>query len=246
MADGPVPDDGAAISSPGSLHVGGLVPFTSTDFPGKLSAVIFCQGCPWRCGYCHNPHLLPARGEQAHEWGAILDWLDTRCGLLDAVVFSGGEPTAQAGLAGAMQAVRDKGFAIGLHTGGIYPRRLADLLHVVDWVGLDIKAPIRHYDRVTGIRMSGPAAFASLELLLRAGVPFEVRTTIHHLLTPPEDLLALARELGAYGVSDWKLQLFRPVGCANSALNAASPQGEFLPEGLLEDLRQAVPGAALR
>ena len=43
-----------------SLRVGGLVPLTSIDFPGELAAVVFTQGCPWRCVYCHNPELLPA------------------------------------------------------------------------------------------------------------------------------------------------------------------------------------------
>ena len=41
------------------LKVGGVTPFSATDYPGKLAAVVFVQGCPWRCGYCHNPHLQP-------------------------------------------------------------------------------------------------------------------------------------------------------------------------------------------
>ncbi len=80
-----------------ALRVGGFVPFTSTDYPGALAAVVFCQGCPWRCGYCHNPHLIAARGDDERDFARIVDWLGTRRGLLDAVVFSGGEPTAQAG-----------------------------------------------------------------------------------------------------------------------------------------------------
>ena len=81
-----------------ALRVGGFVPFTSTDYPDALAAVVFCQGCPWRCGYCHNPHLIPARGDDERDFARILDWLASRRGLLDAVVFSGGEPTAQAGI----------------------------------------------------------------------------------------------------------------------------------------------------
>jgi pyruvate formate lyase activating enzyme len=246
MADVPVPDDDTAASTRLMLHVGGLVPFTSTDFPGKLAAVIFCQGCPWRCGYCHNPHLLPARGDREQDWNAVLAWLDTRRGLLDGVVFSGGEPTAQAALGSAMRDVRAKGYAIGLHTGGIYPRRLADVLDLVDWVGIDIKAPVEKYGDVTGVHMSGPAAFASLEILMRAKIPCEVRTTVHRLLTPAADLRLLASELAHYGVRHWKLQMFRPVGCANGALIAASPHGEHLPEGLIEDLRRQVPEVELQ
>ena len=100
----------AGATAPAVLRVGGLVPFTTTDYPGKLAAVVFAQGCPWRCGYCHNPHLLAPRGGAELAWDGVLDWLDRRQGLLDAVVFSGGEATAQAALAGAVHAVRAKGF----------------------------------------------------------------------------------------------------------------------------------------
>jgi pyruvate formate lyase activating enzyme len=244
MTDGP--DERAADVVPPIFHLGGLVPFTTTDYPGKLAAVVFAQGCPWRCGYCHNPHLLPARGTDEVDWGAVLAWLDTRRGLLDAVVFSGGEPTAQAALGGAMRAVRDKGFGVGLHTGGIYPRRLAEVVGLCDWVGLDIKAPIASYAMVTGVAVSGPAAFASLDLLQRAGVALEVRTTVHPLLTPPPDLLALAGELAACGVRAWTLQMFRPVGCANDALNAAAAQGARVDEALLAALRERIPEISLR
>ncbi len=135
-----------------ALRVGGFVPFTLTDYPGALAAVVFCQGCPWRCGYCHNPHLIAAHGDDERDFARIVDWLGTRRGLLDAVVFSGGEPTAQAGLPAAIAAVRALGFKIGLHTGGAYPRRLAKVLPLVDWVGLDVKAPRAEYECVTGDR----------------------------------------------------------------------------------------------
>jgi pyruvate-formate lyase-activating enzyme len=59
------------------LRVGGFVPFSGNDFPGKLAAVVFCQGCPWRCGYCQNPHLIPAQGLAEQGWDDILAWLDT-------------------------------------------------------------------------------------------------------------------------------------------------------------------------
>ena len=244
MTDGPVGHADAA--TPPTFRLGGLVPFTTTDYPGKLAAVVFAQGCPWRCGYCHNPHLLPSRGTDEVDWNAVLAWLDTRRGLLDAVVFSGGEPTAQPTLGAAMRTVRDKGFGIGLHTGGIYPRRLAEVVGLCDWVGLDIKAPIASYATITGVASSGPAAFASLDLLQRAGVAFEVRTTVHPLLTPPQDLLALAGELAAVGVRAWTLQMFRTIGCANEALNAAATQGVHLDPALLEALRARVPEVAVR
>jgi pyruvate formate lyase activating enzyme len=225
-----------AASIPPPLRVGGIVPFTTIDFPGALAAVVFCQGCPWRCGYCHNPHLLPARGAAAVEFGTVLDWLGDRRGLLDAVVFSGGEPTAQPVLVPALCAVRELGFRVGLHTGGAYPRRLARVLHHIDWVGIDVKAPWRRYARVTGVADSGKAALASLDLVLDRGVAYEVRTTIHPALTSPADLEELADALAARGVARWILQPFRPDGCADAASAAASRTAAMIDEALLRRL----------
>ena len=229
-----------------SLRVGGVVPFSTTDWPGRLAAVVFVQGCPWRCGYCHNPHLIPAQGPREESWQDILGWLDTRRGLLDAVVFSGGEPTVQPALPAAIRAVRAKGFAIGLHTGGAYPRRLAEISDDLDWVGLDIKAPAADYIAVTRVSASGIPAFASLDLLLRSAVALEVRTTVHPALTPPEGLARLAGELAARGVARWVLQPFRTTGCADAELVAAAPLGAAIAPGLLAQLRALVPGTVVR
>lgn len=242
----------ARESLPGAatLGVGGFVPFSATDYPGALAAVVFCQGCPWRCAYCHNPHLIAARaddgGTRAPDFTAILDWLQTRRGLLDAVVFSGGEPTAQPELGDAIAAVRASGFAIGLHTGGAYPRRLAQVLPLVDWVGFDVKAPIAEYKGVTGIEGSGSAALASLDLIPGAGPAFEVRTTVHPALTPADALERLARELAARGIERWVLQPFRPTGCADQALVVAAPRGALLEPALLARLRGLVPALEVR
>jgi len=228
------------------LRVGGFVPFTSTDYPGALAAVVFCQGCPWRCAYCHNPHLVPSRGDDERDFDAILDWLANRRGLLDAVVFSGGEPTAQPALADAIAEVRALGFAIGIHTGGAYPRRLARVLNEVDWIGIDIKAPVAEYTSVTGAADSGPAALASLDLVLAAGLAYEVRTTVHPVLTPADAIECLARELAARGVERWILQPFRPTGCANTDLVAAAPRGAMLDERLLASVSRHIPGVEVR
>ena len=71
-----------------ALRVGGLVPLTTLDFPDHLACVLFCQGCGWRCRYCHNPELIPACGTQERSWVDILDFRDQRVGLLEAAVCS--------------------------------------------------------------------------------------------------------------------------------------------------------------
>ncbi|MDP2784966.1 MAG: anaerobic ribonucleoside-triphosphate reductase activating protein [Sulfurimicrobium sp.] len=206
------------LPKPASLQVGGLTPLTTTDFPGLLAAVVFCQGCPWQCGYCHNPHLIPRGGEATRNWAEVMAFLHRRQGLLDAVVFSGGEPTLQSGLADACREARELGFKIGLHTAGTYPERLAEILPSLDWVGMDIKAPFADYDRTTGVPGSGERARESLLHLLDSGVDYEIRTTLHPDLMSEESIVALARELAALGVRHFVLQQFRAQGCADPVL----------------------------
>jgi len=243
MPDGAVLPKAARADA---LRVGGFVPFTMTDYPDALAAVVFCQGCPWRCGYCHNPHLIAARGDDEREFARILDWLRTRRGLLDAVVFSGGEPTAQAELADAIMAVHALGFKVGLHTGGANPRRLAAVLPHVDWVGIDVKAPRAEYAGVTGVPDSGMPALESLDLLLASGVAHEVRTTVHPALTPPPALEQLARELAERGVVRWVLQPFRATGCTSEALVSVAPNVVTIEPALLALLRTHVAAIAVR
>jgi len=175
--------------------------------------VVYCQGCPWRCGYCHNPHLLPRRAAGGIAWGGVLDFLFRRRGLLDAVVFSGGEPTAQPGLARAMREARALGYRIGLHSAGIYPRRFAEVLPLADWVGFDAKAPFdAAYERITGVRGSGEAALTSARALLESGVDCEFRTTWNAGFLSPAELGHLTQTLSELGVRRYALQEFRASG----------------------------------
>lgn len=203
-----------------ALKVGGVTPFSATDFPDQLSAVVFVQGCPWRCGYCHNPHLQERPQKGPLHWPRITDWLAGRAGLLDAVVFSGGEPTMDPALPDAIAQVRTLGFKIGLHTACIYPGRLAEVLPLVDWVGFDIKAPFANYARVAKVTGSGTVARECAALIVASGVAHECRTTVHPSLQSEDELLALATELAAIGVQDYAVQMFRPQGCADQALSA--------------------------
>jgi pyruvate formate lyase activating enzyme len=184
--------------------------------------VLFCQGCPWRCGYCHNSHLIAPDAPADWEWEEALDFLRRRRGLLDAVVFSGGEATLQVGLKAAMREVKAMGFKIGLHTAGSYPKRLAALLPLIDWVGLDIKAPFARYDAVSGVPGSGAKAKESLRLLVESGVEHECRTTVHPGLISEPELIALSESLFAFGARRHVLQAFRAAGCRDEGLNATA------------------------
>lgn len=200
------------------MRIGGFVPLSATDYPDHLSAVVFCQGCAWRCSYCHNPHLLPRRGEKQIAWTDILAFLQRRRGLLDAVVFSGGEPTLQPALPDAMRSVRTMGYRIGLHTAGLHPRRLAEVLPLVGWIGMDVKTRFHRYSDITGVPGSGERARRSVELILASGVPYEFRTTVHPSLLPSATLKALTDDLARLGVRRYVIQEFRATGCMPGTL----------------------------
>ena len=88
------------------LLIGGVETFSTVDFPGKLAAVIFMQGCPWRCPFCYNQAIQKIGQPTGFLWPKFIEFLKTRLGRLDAVVFSGGEPLVQDGLFDAMQEVK--------------------------------------------------------------------------------------------------------------------------------------------
>lgn len=225
-------------ATPHELVVGGLTPLTTIDLPGRLSAVVFCQGCPWRCGYCHNPELIPRRHDTDLDWSQVMAFLGRRQGLLDAVVFSGGEPTLQRGLLGAVRAVKGQGFQVALHTAGPYPQRLARVLPWLDWVGLDIKAPFERYERITGVPGSGRRARESARMVLESGVPCEFRTTVDEALLAPGELLDLARGLSELGVRHYVLQECR---------GPADPQTRFpIPDELIAGVGRLFPDFTVR
>ena len=193
-------------SDSGPIVVGGVTPFTTIDYPDHLATVLFLQGCPWRCHYCHNNKLLNRKQSAPIPWSSILDFLNQRKSLIDAVVFSGGEPTLQSGLANAIGQVRRMGFKIGLHTAGIYPDRLQKVLPGVDWVGLDIKASKQHYAAVTGVRNSGEQAWNSARIIVESVVDYEGRTTVHPRLMDRHKMNCLVDELRDSQVANYVIQ----------------------------------------
>lgn len=228
------------------LNIAGLTAFSTVDWPDMMAATVFLQGCPWNCFYCHNPALIDPRAEGDLSWSDVVDLLCERMGLLDGVVFSGGEPTLQRALVPAMEVVRSLGFRVGLHTAGAYPGLLAQALPHVDWVGLDIKALPEDYEQVTGRPHSGENAWRSLELvlgnrLLRARsdrpLDFEVRTTVHPGAIDDAGLRELGCRLADAGVGCWAVQRFRETGARSPLPRIDADAGRQRVEPLrLDDL----------
>jgi pyruvate formate lyase activating enzyme len=180
------------------VRIGGLTPFTLSDFPGRAAAVVFAQGCNFRCPYCHNGALLPDAPGRLPET-EVLAWLDRRRGRLGGVVVSGGEPTLQADLPQFCAALKARGFAVKLDTNGSRPGVLRDLLRggLLDYVAMDVKAPPASYHRLAGVPVVWTALAESIEVLAASRIPHHFRTTVVPALVSDADLRAIRALLPA-------------------------------------------------
>jgi pyruvate formate lyase activating enzyme len=180
------------------MNIGGFQSYSLCDFPGKVSAVIFIQGCNFRCPYCHNQSLLPSRASADHLIPApsILERLEHRRDVIDGVVLCGGEPTLQTDLPEFTEEICRMGYAVKLDTNGSRPHMMKRLLDagLLDYVAMDIKAPWTKYALLAGNKVAIDDLQASIRLLNSSGVEHEYRTTfIRELLTQKdmEDIKAL-------------------------------------------------------
>ena len=192
------------------IQIGGLVSFTTIDFPGKLAAVLFLCGCPLKCAYCSNPHLIPL-GEGQYDPDKVFEWLKNRVGKLEGIVFSGGEALMQSdSVVDYMRRVRDLGFAIGLHTNGFYPELLKRVTDIVDWVGLDFKATRARYPDLTGVDVAYDRMIESLKYWVSTGRGLEVRTTVDPEYVDKNDLSEIAKIASDNGVKNFAVQKYTP------------------------------------
>ena len=158
------------------MRISGLQKLSMVDYPGKLAATVFTGGCDLRCPFCHNAPLVVRVAETPHlSQEEILSFLDSRRGLLDGVVLSGGEPLLQPDAAEFLRAVRSMGFAVKLDTNGCHPEALADILRqgLADYVAMDIKNCREKYAGTVGVPDFDLAPVEeSIQLLCRSGVEF--------------------------------------------------------------------------
>ncbi len=241
---------GVAIKGADELRIAAITPFTTIDFPGLLSAVVFIQGCPWRCPYCQNAWMQSrerVEGGEIVTWDSVRALLKKRRGLLDGVVFSGGEPCIDPALATAIKEVKALSMKVGLHTSGAYPRHLKEVLPYLDWIGLDVKGPPEApevFDRAAGREKAHLSFLESFEAIKAAGVSYEARTTAHPDLLSAEDILSAALWLKKNGCTTYALQIYRAPPGIDAPLN---PVGSNYPaDALIEKLKALFPSFTLR
>ena len=200
------------------MDLRGFAKFSLVDYPGKISSIVFAGGCNLRCPFCHNPCLVldPTSQPRVTE-REFFKFLDSRKGLLEGVVISGGEPTLQKDLPEFVSGIKSRGFLVKLDTNGTRPEVLEPLLaaHMLNDIGIDYKVPAARYSEVAADPKQGPK-FAenvarSILLAFQYGITPDIRTTVHRDMLELEDLAQMHDELVDLGVKRWYLQQFNPV-----------------------------------
>jgi len=179
-----------SVKSHNIIDIGGIL-VSSLEFPGKISLVIFTAGCMLRCPYCHNPGIID-RG-YSRTITEIFKEIDDSIDFIDSVVITGGEPLIQKEeVLKIIKYCKDLQLNIKLDTNGYYPEKLEDLMDLVDYIALDIKAPFNKYEEVTGQNI-GENVRKSMEICLKfPETIFECRTTYVPGLMDPDDIVEIA------------------------------------------------------
>lgn len=194
------------------MRIGAIQKFSMIDYPGKLSAIIFTQGCNFRCPYCHNPELVSSElFQEPLTEEEIFQFLETRKNKLDAVCITGGEPTMHLDLPTFIAKIKAMGFLVKLDTNGTNPQMLEELIaaELVDYLAMDIKAPLNSYSNVTKTEVDISVIKESIQIIEKSNVEYEFRTTIISTLHSEEDIIEMAKSLGK--AKHYFLQKFVPT-----------------------------------
>ncbi|TYT74540.1 anaerobic ribonucleoside-triphosphate reductase activating protein [Desulfobotulus mexicanus] len=158
---------------------GGLQKNSLIDFPGKIAALVFTQGCNFHCPYCHNLGLIPMKGKDIFHEEDILLFLEKRRGLLEGLAITGGEPTLQKDLANFCEKVKKLGYPVKLDTNGSRPEVLKEVISakLVDYIAMDIKTHPLEYSPGLCTAPMEQVLESSIRLILESGIDHEFRTT---------------------------------------------------------------------
>lgn len=191
--------------------------FEKTDlvnFPSCIAATVFVRGCNFRCPYCHNVTLVNPREFTDEEYPEelIFDYLNQRKNFLDGIVVTGGEPTLYKEIPQFIKKVKEMGFKVKLDTNGTNPEMVRQLINdnLLDYVAMDIKAPLDKYEPFTGGSFVDMKALIgeTMEILRNSNVSYEFRTTCPKDLLTIEDFDEIAKSLKDN--ETWFLQEFNP------------------------------------
>ncbi len=233
------------------MLLAGLIKCSLIDFPGRVAATVFTQGCNLRCSFCHNQSLISMRppvSGHSIQIDAFFRFLQERKDLLEGVCVTGGEPTQHLDLARFLTQIKGQGYLVKLDTNGTRPQVLADLVEkgLVDYFAMDVKHRLdtEHYASGCGKPLPLDHICESIAYICESGVPYEFRTTVVPGLHVKADLEAIGRSLE--GVDRYALQHFRPSPGLPDSLNQRAGEVPLLIESARPQIEEWVGELVVR
>ena len=233
------------------MTIGGFEENSFIDWEGNIASVVFISGCNFRCPFCHNRQLVLAQDTSACvPLESVLDCLDRKKGWIDAVVLSGGEPTAAAGIYELCELLKRRNIRIKLDTNGSLPHRIEELGRrgLIDAVSMDVKAGLTssRYEVLCGVRVDTDAVKQSIGYICRHIKEHEFRTTVVPGLSVYEDVRSVAGFLRENNAREYVLQRFIPRNTLEPELEKLKPENDEAMREWLGYAKQFFPGAKLR
>ena len=182
------------------MIIAGFQELSLIDYPGLISAIVFTQGCVFRCPYCHNPELVPRTSQSpAISLEEILTKLRRHRNMIEGVCITGGEPTIHHDLPDCIRTLKREGFLVKLDTNGINPGMVKRLIdeRLVDYFAMDLKHVWERYEEVaqTGSARITDTCKQTFELIQQSDVRHEFRTTVYSGLHTEDDIIQIGTQL---------------------------------------------------
>ena len=209
------------------MIIRGLQKLSLIDYSPYTCAVVFLQGCNFRCGFCHNPELVLGVGD-GHEISKeeVTVFLKKRAKWLDGVCITGGEPTLNSDLPEFISSIKQLGYKVKLDSNGTNPSMLKFLLEdkQVDYLAMDIKTSLEEYKSVVNAEVDLNNIQESVALLMSSDIESEFRTTV----VPGLHKLKHFEEIGLWlkGAKRFFIQNFSPKKCLNKSFEKIKPFSE--------------------
>lgn len=196
------------------LLIQDITKFTLQDYPENTACIIWFSGCNLRCKYCHNPDIVNNHHKLFSE-ETVLDFLIQRKGLLDGVVFSGGECTMSDSILDFAKKVKELGYKIKIDTNGTNYNTIYNLVEseIIDFIALDFKSLENKFLFITQKDYFNKFN-ETLKYLVKKNndnkIILEIRTTVHTGLLNEDDINEIIKYLDEIGYrSNYFIQNFR-------------------------------------
>lgn len=226
------------------MNIQGFQKLTLLDFPGHMACTVFTGGCNLHCPFCHNAGLVNSPCEAKSQAYEVLEYLNKRRGILDAVCITGGEPTLQPDLEDYIRKIKALGYKVKLDTNGYLPKRLQDLIDkgLLDYVAMDIKSSQKNYHKAVGFDIDIEKINRSVDILKNSNIDFEFRTTTVKNIHTIEDFIEISKWIK--GTKKYYLQKF--VDSGNLLSDGCCAFNDTEMQEILEAVKLNIPEAEIR